>query len=715
MQVEDQPRLLIIDDDPMIRLLATQSLAAGGYETMTAASAEDGLTLYDHEHPDLVLLDVILPGMDGFTACRILREHPAGTHVPIIMLTGLDDTDSIHRAYESGATDFVTKPINWLLLAYRARYALRGSRALADLAASQATLANAQRIAQLGSWEWIAESKTMRRSEECVKIFGRSLAPVLDASLPLIHPDDRPAVERAMHAAVTNGVAYEIDYRIERPDRSWRTVHEQVEVVLDGQGNMRRLQGISQDITERVEANEKIHHLAYYDGLTGLANRVLFHKLGEAALQRAERQRRCCALLCLDIDRFKRVNETLTHVVGDQLLKVVSERIVNIVRCSDIANGPETGLRIDPVARSGGDEFAVLLPDLVNPEDAARVARRIIDEVARPMELGPHEVTVTASIGIASYPHDAENLEALLKNADTALYSAKERGRNNYQFYSRPMNASAFERLTLENDLRRAVSDGQFVLYYQPKVDAMTGAVVGAEALLRWNHPKRGLMSAGDFIPIAEETGLIVPIGDWVIRHACAQNGRWRRAGLGPVPVAINLAAPNFHNSELSGSISRALADSGLDPSLLELEITESVLMDDLETALRVLDRLKAMNLTLTLDDFGTGYSSLNYLKRLPIDVLKIDRSFIQDITEKANDAAIACSIIALGNHLAMGVVAEGVETGRQAELLLRHGCRIMQGFYYSRPLPAAEFEALLSSGCSIRRARPAQLSVVGS
>ncbi len=695
----ENERVLIVDDDATTRLLAAQTLQQAGYEVIMAVNAEEGLELFDSKRPDLLLLDVVMPGMDGFAACCMLRKKPGAERVPIIMLTGLDDTDSIRRAYDSGATDFITKPINWLLLAYRVRYALRATRALAELAQSQESLAHAQRIARLGSWEWRAQGNTAQRSEEYSRIFGVMVGPDPDAMLETVHPEDRPALEQALHTAANDGVPYQLDYRIVQPDGALRTVHEQVEVVRDDCGKVVKLEGIIQDITERVQANEKIRYLAHHDSLTGLANRRQFSKMVEGMLRRAQHQNSCCALLFLDIDHFKRINDTLLHVVGDQLLKTVAERIVHCVRGGEFPDGADASSRLDPIARLGGDEFAIFLVDLASPEDSAKVARRILDEVARPVNLGQQEVTVTVSIGIALYPIDATDFETLLKNADTAMYSAKSQGRNNFQFYSKAMNASAAERLSLENDLRKALGKNQLLLHYQPKVDAVSGALIGAEALLRWRHPQRGMIPPSSFIPIAEETGLIVPIGEWVIRTACEQNGQWQRAGLSPVPVAVNLAAPNFRHAGLAGLIGHALAEAQIEPRLLELELTESILICDIDATVQTLDKLKSMGLTLAIDDFGTGYSSLSYLKRFPIDALKIDRSFIMDVVSNPNDAAIASAIIALARSLNLDVVAEGVETEEQVDFLVQRGCDKMQGFLYSKPLPAAEFEALLAAG----------------
>ena len=431
----------------------------------------------------------------------------------------------------------------------------------------------------------------------------------------------------------------------------------------------------------------EVARAAHYDSLTGLANRALFRdRLGRAQL-RAARNEQHLGVMLLDIDRFKGINETLGHDAGDFLLTGVAERLRECVR------------EVDSIARFGGDEFAIILEGLVQGESAAIVAERILASVARPFEVAGREVFVTTSAGIAIYPDDGADVSALVKNADSALFGAKAQGRNTYRFYTPDLNARALERLSLETGLRRALEREEFVLYYQPRVELASGRLLGAEALLRWIHPEHGLVPPGSFIPLAEESGLIIPIGEWVVRAACAQSRAWQEAGYRPLRIAVNISARQFAHRALRDTVASALQDSGLDAAHLEIELTEGLLMEHTDTVLATLGDLKAMGLLIAIDDFGTGYSSLSYLKRFPIDALKIDQSFVRDITTDANAAAISAAIVALARTLRLNVIAEGVETREQAELLLSQGCAEGQGYLYSRPLPADRFVEWLERG----------------
>ncbi len=712
------PTVLIIDDDPVVRMLAREALRTAGFVVHESENAEDGLAAFIEHRPDVVLLDVLLPGMDGFTACAQLRGYPDAEHVPIIMLTGLDDNESINRAYEAGATDFINKPLRLPHLTNRARFALRARRTLDELTKSQSGLANAQRLAQLGNWEWWVEDGLVRRSEEIYRILAVAaddLPDTTDALLKRVHPEDRDRVAGALEAAAKHGVPFRIDYRVIREDGSARTVHEEAHAVLDAAGRVTKVEGYTQDISERVEASERIRHLAYYDSLTGLANRELFRKLVDTVLQRSARSESTCAALLLDLDRFKRINDTLGHEAGDRLLMEVGKRITDCMGTSDTTRGSDADLAVNPVARLGGDEFTLLLADLAHPEDAAKVAQRLLDAIARPIMLDGQEITVSASIGIALFPEDGSDIDVLSKNAEVAMYSAKDLGRNAYQYYSRTMNASALRRLSLEAQLRRAIERNEFRLFYQPKVNAATGELIGAEALLRWLHPDLGMVSPVEFIPIAEETGLILPIGEWVTAEACRQIGEWKRDGCAVLPVAVNLATPSFRDPGLIGMIERSLRAGGIDARLLALEVTESMLMQDIDKTLQTLEALKAMGLSLAIDDFGTGYSSLAYLKRLPISELKIDRSFVEDAVQPGSNGAIAATIITLAKNLQLDVIAEGVETDEQVDFLLARGCFHMQGFLFSRPIPAGEFVTILRGGGLDAWKRRSLLSLAGT
>jgi diguanylate cyclase (GGDEF)-like protein len=429
---------------------------------------------------------------------------------------------------------------------------------------------------------------------------------------------------------------------------------------------------------------ERVEYLAYHDGLTGLPNRSLFSKLLGQSINEAHRYDRQLAVAFLDLDRFKQINDTLGHDAGDQLLREVSTRLKGCVRGSD------------SVARLGGDEFVVLLPDLGDPKYAASVALKILAVIAKPFTLIGREFRVTASIGISAYPQDGLDEQTLTKNADIAMYQAKAEGKNNFQFYSAALNANSLERLALESSLRHALERNEFRLCYQAKCDIGTGRITGMEALLRWAHPDLGLLVPMQFIPMAEETGLIVPIGRWVLETACSQNVAWQNAGAPPLNIAVNLSARQFADERLLEDVRAALETVGMDPGLLELEISESVLIRDVDTTLRILTALKGLGIRIAIDDFGVGYSSLTTLQRFPLDTIKIDRSLIRSIAVDAENWGLADAVITMGRNLSLTVVAQGVETSEQAEYLRAHACDEFQGFYLNRPLPPEEFTALL-------------------
>jgi diguanylate cyclase (GGDEF)-like protein/PAS domain S-box-containing protein len=515
---------------------------------------------------------------------------------------------------------------------------------------------------------------------------GYSLAELQQLAFwDIVHPEFQDLIrERGLARQRGEPVPTRYEFKIRRKDGQPRWVDFSAGTIeFDGQP---AALGTAFDVTERKRAEEQITEIAYHDNLTGLPNRLLFHDRLRQAVVQAHRGGHRVAVLFLDLDRFKTINDSLGHTVGDRLLRGVSERISDSVRESDT------------VARLGGDEFTLLLPRVNDATDVAKVAEKILESLRQAFPVDGHELFVTSSMGISLYPEDGHDPESLVKNADTAMYRAKELGRDKYQLYTPAMNARAMERLALENSLRKALTNDELIIYYQPVVDLETRRIRGLEALLRWRHPELGLVSPAEFIPLAEVTGLILPIGPWLLRTACSQAKAWQEQGMPGLTVSVNLSARQFQQEDLVEQVTHALDVSGLAPACLDLEITESHAMQSPETAAEILRALKAVGVRISIDDFGIGYSSLGYLKRLPIDTLKIDQSFVRDIITDPDDAAIVTAVIAMARTLKLSVVAEGVETEEQLAFLAARGCDRMQGYLFSHPLPPDECGALLRS-----------------
>ena len=698
---EKRPVVLVVDDDMAVRLLMCESLEQAGMIVKDAENGIEALSVFKRVQPDIVMLDVKMPKMDGFTACSMLRKLPGGEDVSIVMVTGLDDVKSIQRAYDVGATDFITKPVNWPILNHRVRYLLRAREAFRALRRSEAKLTQAQRIARLGNWEWNIVDNKLYWSDEIYRIFGlepQTFGRTHEAFLKSVHPEDREYVENAINKALHENKQYNIDHRIILPDKTERTVHEQAHVIFDETVKPIKMHGIVQDITEHKKAEAKIQFLAYYDVLTSLPNRHLFKEHSIQAIRMAQRYGTKVAIIYIDLDHFKRINDTLGHNVGDKLLQKISENMMIVIRSSDSFARTDNGsLPATSLSRLGGDEFAILIPGLTEIKHAALVAKRIIKCLGLPVKVASQELYVTGSIGIAVHPDDGEDIDTLLKNADAAMYHAKDAGRNNFQFYAKHMNELTLSRLNMEADLKKALERNELILYYQPQVEAATSTIVGVEALLRWEHPERGLVFPNEFIFIAEETGLIIPIGEWVLLTACAQMAVWHNSGFNELRMGVNLSSNQFRQGDIVKSIKNILATTGLDPQYLELELTESIIMQDVEKTITTLRELKGMGCHLSIDDFGTGYSSMSYLKRFPLDTLKIDRSFIKDIMTDPNDAAITKATIGLAKGLGLTTIAEGVETKEQLIFLCKQGCDQIQGYFISRPVPAEKVEQLFA------------------
>lgn len=577
--MSQQSTVIIIDDDPLIRLVVSKTLQAANLNTIEAASGEEGLQLFKEKKADAILLDVMMPsGMDGYATCSEIRNLPEGRHVPILMMTGLEDLESINRAYELGATDFITKPINIPLLSHRVRYMLKGSYTTQQL----------------------------------------------------------------------------------------------------------------------LKSEQRLHHMAYFDDLTELPNRHFFQENLQQMIALAHRKKLKLGVLFLDLDGFKRINDTLGHHLGDLVLQATSERLRKNIRVSDSFIQAGSYQNNVSLARLGGDEFTALLSLIEHNEDAAIAAERIRINLAQPLIYGEHELTTTASIGIAIYPDDGETAEDLLKNADLAMYYAKRSGGNMYCYFSSYMMEMAIRKLTMENHLRKAIERREFDLHYQPQLDIDNKIFNGVEVLLRWKNKELGIISPAEFIPLAEETGLIIHIGEWVLRKACSQAYIWCSRGIPLARIAVNVSAVQLLHRGFPALVGAILTETRLDPRILELELTESALINDVDLVIDILEQLKQVGIQLAIDDFGTGYSSLSRLMNFPIDRLKIDQAFIRNLEQNSDNGAIAAAIIAMADSMNMKVTAEGVETNAQLDFLRNKCCNEVQGYFLSKPLSVEQAEEFL-------------------
>jgi len=573
---DQHPKVLVSDDDMNVRLLTRQCLEAEGMVVVEAADGHQALEVFIRERPDLVFLDVEMPGMTGLEVCRRIRDMPQGANIPIMIVTGSDDRKSIDEGFEAGATQYKTKPVNWSLLGRDVQYMLRASNAF----------------------------NSLKRQED------------------------------------------------------------------------------------------RLRYLAYYDPLTNLPNRRSFNEQLNRILKRSQRTETSAALLFIDLDNFKRINDSIGHGRGDRLLVEIAKRLSNELREDDAINYFSDPLGSDieatdgntEIARLGGDEFTVVLSDVRGTREVEVVAARIIASLSEPIALHSHNPVVTPSIGIALYPQDGTDADSLVRNADTAMYAAKADGRCCFRFYNEEMNARSVEQLKLEEDLREAMRQNQLELRYQPQIDASSGAVVSLEALVRWKHPRRGMISPGDFIPVAERTGQIIELGAWVMSEVARHCTYWDTLGLDHFRVCVNISPLQFNQPELTRTIRDFLERSGLDPRRIELELTESAIMTDARANIEKLKELAALGLDLAVDDFGTGYSSLSYLKRFPITTLKIDQSFVADMSS-ADGVAIVDAIIVLAKTLNLRSIAEGIETQEQLRHMVQKKCDLLQGYYFARPL----------------------------
>ncbi len=785
-------RILIVDDDRQMRLLAGEVLAQGGFSVAEASNGEEALQQVASVGCDLILLDVVMPKLDGFATCERVRQMPNGSRLPIVMMTGCDDPASIQRAFDAGATDFITKPVLWPILNQRVNYILRANAALRELAwrtefqrvlidsipvpisiedAKGCLLFHNQAFASLLKGSCL--DTRLQISPESAATFGPTGQLVYPAKIRMDNDEARSvilhqafftppnadeatiisvildvtereqaeqalrqsqaqleaiiqstadgilAVDQQGHVLLTNSrfldlwqipssmtgsedadlLQFVLDQLVDSAafldrvqqlyrsqDQSFDTLHlkdgrifERLSQPLLQDGQMTGRVWTFQDVTQRQQAEQEIFFRANYDSLTGLPNRSQLHERLDQAIKQARRLGVQVGLLFIDLDRFKQVNDTLGHAVGDLLLCQVAERLKTCVR--------ET----DTVSRYSGDEFVLMLPNMASSWDACIVAEKIISQMAEAFNLSGHVIRITASIGIASYPDHGPDVTHLLRHADLAMYKAKTVGRNTYRNYEAAMTDQLMQQLSLEADLRLAVEREELIVYYQPIMNVRSGQLAGAEALVRWRHPQRGLVSPTEFIPMAEETGLIREISDWVLERVCQTIKQWQQIGV-QVPVSINLSSVQILRGLTVEAVRKLLQRHDMRPESLAFEITESVLLTDSLQTQHWLENIRAMGIRVDIDDFGTGYSSLSYLRRFPVDRIKIDRSFVSNMVTDLSDRALVKAILAMASTLCLEVVAEGVEDPDQLALLSHLGCKYAQGFHFSRPVPDIEF-----------------------
>jgi diguanylate cyclase (GGDEF)-like protein/PAS domain S-box-containing protein len=693
--------VLLIQDDPSDAKAVREALinsSDGSFQVEWVRRCSEGLERLAREGKQekqrtdgiaAVLVDLFLPDSHGIeTFDRLFRAAP---QIPILVLSASQDEDIAKLAVEHGAQDYLLKARldSYLLpkaLGSMVERAANAEALFEEKERAQVTLNSiGDAVMSTDLWGHVTYLNVVAESMTGWSWKAAAGHP-LEEVLRIIDATTREPVQNPLALAIREDktVGLTPNCVLIRRDGVEAAIEDSAAPIHDRRGQVTGAVMVFHDVSAARALSLRMSYLAQHDSLTDLPNRILLNDRLTQAMALAHRHRQKLAVLFLDVDRFKHINDSLGHAIGDRLLQSVAQRLLACVRSTDT------------VSRQGGDEFVILLAEVTHPQDAAISADKILLALSTPHRIDQHDLHVTASIGIVTYPDDGTEVETLVKNADFAMYHAKDSGRNNYQFFKKDMNVRAVERQSLESGLRHAIERQEFVLHYQPKINLETGASIGVEALIRWRHPQRGLVPPEQFIPIAEECGFIVPIGRWVLREACRQARAWQNAGLPPVRIAINISAVELRAKDFVAGVRAILTETCLEPCYLELELTETFLMQDSKSTAAVLQALKDLGVQLALDDFGTGYSSLSYLKRFPIDTLKIDRSFVRDLTTDADDASIVSAVISMGKSLHMRVVAEGVETREQLAFLQEQGCPEGQGFYFSKPVAAGELTQLL-------------------
>ncbi len=687
----EMPKILYVEDDDVIRKMITLMINTKlpGVSVIIADNGQAGLELFKKQKPEIVLTDIRMPLMDGIRMAREIRKLKKNTR--IIVITADGDANRMMEAIDIGVNYYVPKPINRAKLFAAVEECIQSIGQERKIREQEKFIRKLSRAVEQSPVSiMITDPSGMIEyvNPKFTRLTGYAFEEVVGETPRLCRSGETsPEEYKRLWDTINKGEEWRGEFHNRSKNGGLFWVSASISPITDGEGKITNFICFQEDISERKQSEETIRRMAYQDTLTGLPNRHFFQEILQKALAQAQRHNHLLAVLFLDLDRFKFINDSLGHGVGDQLLKEVALRLKESCRREG-----------DTIARWGGDEFIVLFPQMNDVQETVRMAQKIIDTFAAPFILPEHQLSISTCIGISVFPDDGGDAETLIKKADLAMYQAKEEGRNRYHLYMSAMNSRALERLALENALRMALEQKQeeLTLYYQPRIDLQTGRIVSIEALARWFHPDFGLVPPMQFIPLAEQTGLIVPLGEWVLRTACSQNRAWQNAGYSPVRVSVNFSISQFHQLRLAEMVEKVLADTGLEPRWLELEVKENIMLEDEELTVGTLWRLSDLGVHISIDNFGTSCSNFSYMKKLPIDTLKIDHSFVSGI-HAGEDESVSGALIKMARSLGLNVAAEGVETEEQKDMLKSLNCKEIQGYLFSRPLPPEELADLLT------------------
>ncbi len=685
MLTNDQTRIFIVDDDHVTRHLVRKILSNSGYRIFEASNGAEAIELFDDVNPHIILMDVMMPEVDGYTACRTIREKENFLELPIIMLTGLDDVESVRASLDAGATDFISKPINWALFEQRVQYALNARSMHDELQNQRSRLSQAQKVAKLGSWELSIDDNELSCSDELLHLLrlppGEKV-PHLDALVEYAHPEAKESVRAHIVDAMIKGVGYQLEHSVICRDGTELFVLQHADIIKDRSGHALKIIGTVQDITELRSTQAIIHHQNHYDLLTDLPNRQLFT---DKVIKNTVNNKNAIVIYMLTLDNLRSLSESLGYKATETVLISFSSRLKKLESDSIV------------LSRFNDSTFAIMSSNFSDLSHVTNMTKAITDLTIKPFSIDTHDIFVTVSIGISIYPIDNSTAESTILGAENAMLNASKQGGGRYLFYNEQSNREAQERLDIENDMRKGIKRGEFIPYYQAKINAQTGTITGFEALARWVHPTKGLVAPYHFIDIAEKTGLIIDLSTSIIEQACAQTREWSVQGVGDFVLSVNLSIRQFIDHNIITNIKDILTKTGLPATQLDIEITESMAATKTADIISVLKEFRELGVSISMDDFGTGYSSLSQLQTFPIDTIKIDRSFIVEI-EGDSQGVMVKTIIAMSKSLGMNVIAEGVENAAQLDMLLAHGCDNIQGYYFSQPLPAIKFSDFVAT-----------------